>query len=376
MNSIFTNFNPVILDSAPVAAHYGNPFQEQARLAQGRGFTDLSHFMVVTVTGPDRKKWLHSLTTCPLEFMQPNESRQMLILDPHGHIEHQALAMDDGETLFLLLEPGTAQALVDFLNKMKFMMRAEIVLHQDAQIIGVVLPREEKIPEELLATADAVLLDLWPKVLAGGADYGVSDLEHPAISRQRNYLLYLTERKGFEGKTNLEHGVDTLVAAGYKVAGLSAWEAQRIVDWQPSFCGEVIFGERVLPHELDLLRTGVHLEKGCYRGQETVAKIVNLGKPPRRLAFLYLEGPEGDLPAPGTRVEFRGRPAGVITSVARDFESGPVALALLKRNVPADAVLELGDFVASSVEIVGTAGKSSVSPETRPGAELRKTSRS
>lgn len=370
MNPAFTRLNPIILDSAPVAAHYGNPFQEQAYLAQGFGFTDLSHFEIVTVAGPDRVKWLHNLTTCPFEQMQPNECRQMLILDPHGHIEHQALAMDDGDLLYLLLEPGTAEPLLEFLNKMKFMMRVELQLHENTQVIGVITKRGELLPQQVSNLSGAVLNDPWPEVLSGGAHYGVLDSDHPATERKRYYLLFLNAEE-----TALEHAVGTLIETGYKVAGLQAWEAQRIIDWLPNFQGEVTFGERVLPHELDLLRTGVHLEKGCYRGQETVAKIVNLGKPPRRLAFLYLEGPEGDLPVPGTTIEFRGRPAGVITSVARDFESGPVALALLKRNVPSDAVLELGEFVATSVEIVSIAGKSSVSPETRPGAELRKVPR-
>lgn len=128
---------------------------------------------------------------------------------------------------------------------------------------------------------------------------------------------------------------------------------------------------KALPHELDWLRTAVHLNKGCYRGQETVAKVVNLGRPPRRLTMLLLEGEYGELPAGGSEVMWEGRPAGEITSAARSVDDGPVALALLRRAVPADAVLDVGDYCASQRVVVNPGGKSSASPATRPGSELR-----
>ena len=133
--------------------------------------------------------------------------------------------------------------------------------------------------------------------------------------------------------------------------------------------------EQVLPHELDWLRTAVHLDKGCYRGQETVAKLVNLGKPPRRLTYLYLEGPEGDLPEPGSDVMLGERVVGKLTSVARDSEEGPVALALLRRNTADDAQLHVGAFEAVQEPIVAREGKSSASPSERPGQGLRRGNR-
>ncbi|XCB29394.1 hypothetical protein RQN30_09195 [Arcanobacterium hippocoleae] len=184
------------------------------------------------------------------------------------------------------------------------------------------------------------------------------------------------------------------IADGWKPAGYLAWEAARIRCWRPRPASEMIQG--VLPHELDLLRTAVHLAKGCYRGQETVAKIVNLGRPPRRLTYLYIEAMSDTLPEAGAEIFHGKRKVGVLTSVARDYEDGPVGLALIKRAVDLDAVLTIGGvlipqtesaavqpdtagsenaaaaaiFIASQREIVSREGKSSVSPAERPGSEL------
>src|SRR5699024_12183905 len=73
-------------------------------------------------------------------------------------------------------------------------------------------------------------------------------------------------------------------------AGSLAAEALRIAAWRPRWETEV--DERSIPHESDWLRSAVHLEKGCYRGQETVAKVHNRGHAPRRLTMLHLDGSE------------------------------------------------------------------------------------
>ena len=124
------------------------------------------------------------------------------------------------------------------------------------------------------------------------------------------------------------------------------------------------------PPEVDWLRTAVHTAKGCYRGQETIARVLNLGRPPRRLTYLQLDGSRGDLPAPGTPIEVGGRQVGVITSSARHADEGPIALALLARTVPVGTVFDIDGVAAAQEEIVPVHGKSSVSPETRPGADL------
>jgi folate-binding Fe-S cluster repair protein YgfZ len=84
------------------------------------------------------------------------------------------------------------------------------------------------------------------------------------------------------------------------------------------------------------------MDKGCYRGQETVARVHNLGRPPRRLTLLHLDGSENRLPVPGGAVSVPGgKQVGFVGSSARHHELGPIALALLKRNVDVAAPLEV-----------------------------------
>ena len=127
------------------------------------------------------------------------------------------------------------------------------------------------------------------------------------------------------------------VAGGVRFSGVDALEALRVAAWRPRAAQEV--DARTLPHELDWLRSAVHLAKGCYRGQETVAKVHNLGRPPRRLVQLDLDGSSGVLPAPGAAVLLGEDEVGAVTSAARHHEDGSIALAVVKRSLPEDAVL-------------------------------------
>ncbi|WP_124055351.1 CAF17-like 4Fe-4S cluster assembly/insertion protein YgfZ [Arcanobacterium ihumii] len=355
--------NPVMDDDAGVPAHFGNPFAEEDALKRGKSFTDLSLIEVVTVSGADRKNWLHNLSTCPFNNVADGESREMLILDPHGHIEHAAAVTDDGTKIWMFTDQGKSQPLIDFLESMKFMMRVEIT-RVPAIVLGFMAPLGE-LDEGAVARAMTTWEDPWPRTVDGGADYGISDDEHPARNSHRTLLAFDSDDSSCV--------VADLLKNGYGTAGLIAWEAARIADWRPR--PSLDAADMPLPHELDWIRTAVHLDKGCYRGQETVAKLVNLGRPPRRFTYLYLEGPEGDLPTPGSDV-FRGeRKVGVLTSVARDCEDGPVGLALIKRSVSIEEQLTVGGFVANQEPIVAPEGKSSVSPSERPGADLRKGAR-
>ena len=132
-------------------------------------------------------------------------------------------------------------------------------------------------------------------------------------------------------------------------AGVWAYEALRIAAHRPRIGLEV--DQRTIPHELGWLDTAVHLNKGCYRGQETVARVENLGHPPRRLVMLHLDGTEERLPAHGAAVLHDGREVGAVTSAARHYELGPIALAVVKRNVPVEAVLE-ADGLPAAQEVV------------------------
>ncbi len=105
-----------------------------------------------------------------------------------------------------------------------------------------------------------------------------------------------------------------------------AFEALRIAAHQPRFGLDT--DHRTIPHEVGWIGAAVHLDKGCYRGQETVARVHNLGHPPRRLVLLHLDGSADRLPAHGDPVELGGAAVGSVGSAARHYELGPIALAL------------------------------------------------
>lgn len=296
---------------AGVAAHYGDPMREQRALASGTGFVDLSHRGVVTVTGPDRLDWLNNLTTQLLLGLPVGASTTALLLSPNGHVEQAYYAVDDGSTFWMHVEPGTAPDVVAFLDKMRFMARVEVA---------------DRTEEFAVVWTPAAVADVsWPV------------------------------RSGVDSLGGFEHFLprESLAAFGGTPAGTWAYEALRIAARVPRLGLET--DHRTIPNEVGWLESAVHLDKGCYRGQETVARVHNLGKPPRRLTFLHLDGSVDTLPAHGATVMADEREVGFITSSARHHDLGPIALALLKRNVPVEAALLAGG-VAAAQEVV-------VSPE-------------
>ena len=316
---------------APVAAHYGDPMREQRLLVERLAVVDLSHRPVLTVTGADRLSWLHSLTTQHLLGLPPRESRESLILSPKGHIEHDLHLVDDGETAWVTTEPGAGDALLQWLDSMRFMLRVEIADVSDAYAVLGEPHAAGSLPGEPLAWRDP-----WPDLVGETAAYGPQG-GHPGLGRQWRELIVPRS--------------DLVAAVGDRpLSGMWAAEALRVAAWRPRLGFET--DHRTLVHEVDWLRSAVHLHKGCYRGQETVARVHNLGRPPRRLAFLHLDGSGHILPARGSEVTLEGRSVGFLTSVARHYEDGPIGLALVKRNIPADAQLLIGDTAAAQTEIV------------------------
>lgn len=317
---------------AGVAAHYGDPMREQRLLTEGLAVVDLSHRGVVTVSGPDRLSWLHSMTTQALADLPSRTSAESLVLSPRGHIEHALHVVDDGETTWLSVEPGTAPALTAWLVSMRFMLRVEVT-DRSGEIVVVGEPfAAESAPGEALAWRDP-----WPGPVGDTAAYGPVE-GHPGQGRRWREVL--VPRSAL---------VDAV--GDRPLAGTWAAEALRVAAWRPRLGFET--DHRTIVHEVDWLRTAVHLHKGCYRGQETVARVHNLGRPPRRLAFVHLDGSGHTLPERGSAVTVEGRPVGVLTSVARHHELGPIALALLKRSTPPAAPLAAGG-IAGAQEVIVT----------------------
>ena len=276
---------------AGVAAHYGSFNVEQRTLESGEGFVDLSHRDVVRLTGPDRLTWLHSITTQYFEGLQPGVRTSALILSPQGHIEHGFVGYDDGAAFTAHTEPGAAAALIAWLERMKFLNQVEI-------------------------THEIDLATVW----RNGAESFVPRDQLPTYAE----------------------------AAG-PACGLWAFEALRIARGEPRIGLDT--DHRTIPNEVGLLESAVHMDKGCYRGQETVARVHNLGRPPRRLTLLHLDGTENRLPRISSEVHIDGKDIGQVGTSARHHELGPIALALLKRNVPIDAQLTV-DGIAAAQEVI------------------------
>lgn len=314
---------------AGIPAHYGAPLREGRALALGKAFVDLSTWGVVTVTGPDRLRLLHSLSSQGLDRLAPNTPSRTLFLDLQGRIECDARVIDDGSTSYLIVEPHRAPALADWLDSMRFMLRVEIA---DATQEWAVVGSNAEWTLEVGGRGPR-WVDPWPHVQPGGYAYAAVE-NHPG--EENDWRLDLIPREPWA------QVAQRLVAeAGLSPAGLMAAEQLRIAAWEPSQAHEM--DHKSIPHELDLLRTAVHLTKGCYKGQETVARVHNLGHPPRRLVFLDLDGMEHTVPSPGAPVSVEGRTVGAVTSAVLHHEAGPIALAVIRRAVDPGLTLTIQD---------------------------------
>ena len=318
---------------AAVAWHYGDPVREQRLLLEGLAAVDLSHRAVVTVTGVDRLTWLHSITTQHLSALAPRTSSEALVLSPKGHIEHALHLVDDGATTWITAEPGTGPALTQWLRGMQFMLRVETVDRtEEFAVIG------EPVASESVDGEPLAWRDPWPSVTPGSVSYAeVPGAEHPGAERTWREVIVARD------------GLDAAIG-DRPLAGTWAAEALRVAAWRPRLGFET--DHRTIPHEVDWLRTAVHLTKGCYRGQETVARVHNLGRTPRRLVMLHLDGSGHLLPERGSDVMDGERRVGHLTSVARHHELGPIGLALVKRSLATDVVLDIGDVSAAQEVVV------------------------
>ena len=295
----------VLVEAGPDAGaiwHFGEPNKEQKLLAAGNGWADLSHRAVISVSGEDRLSWLHSLTTQNVESLAPGLWVSGLILDPQGHIVHQIYLVDDGSVTWIHTEKEKKTDLLEFLNKMKFMLRVEV---QDRTNQYAVL-RAPGSPDAIggpfaLVTYDE-LDDMKSAFKQSHTQVGMWALEAERVAAGRARLLFETDHKS-------------------------------------------------IPNELGFLNNAVHMKKGCYPGQETVAKVFNLGQPPRRLTLLHLDGSAIDLPTTGEKVLAGEKEVGYIGSVARHYELGPIALAVIKRNLPLEEQLTAAGIPAAQEQI-------------------------
>ncbi|GAA1489256.1 YgfZ/GcvT domain-containing protein [Brachybacterium sacelli] len=318
---------------AAVPAHYGAPLREQRRLLDGRAVVDLGQFEVLEVRGADARSWMTTVTTQVLEGTPVGSSASLAVLSPRGRVEHLASAVvTDEDALLLVLDAGCREGLRTYLEMMRFAARVELTDRDDLRVLGALAPAAEVLGDLGLPEPVATWSEPWPQVAPGGIAYG-PDPDDPVGA-----VLTVADADALA----------RLPWRGEHLAGMSSWEALRIADHRARAVREV--DERSIPHELDLLRTSVHTEKGCYRGQETVAKVLNLGQPPRRLVMLHLDGSQDVPVAPGGEVRLGdsdGKVVGTVTSAALHADLGPIALAVVRRAVPLDAALSVQVLVGT-----------------------------
>jgi folate-binding protein YgfZ len=278
---------------------FGNPLVQQRSLLKGLAFVELEDQAVLELDGPDAKSWLHSLTSQNILNLETGESTESLLLDPQGHVEQQLKVIAIEAGLLLILPKSKLEDFQAWLQKMKFRTKVEIINRSDLRVIGSFAPLEQA-------------LYSWVDQFSAGSPGGVRYAESARVFDYQEHLV------GLDQRINLEP------------ASPMALEGLRIAAGRPAIND---IDERALPHEFDWLASAVHMSKGCYRGQESVAKIHNIGHPPRRLIILNLE--EGDiLSQQGDEVFYQDKLVGKVRAAALHYEAGSVALALVNRNTP------------------------------------------
>ena len=295
----------VLVESGPDKGaiwHFGEPNQEQKALVAGNAWADISHRGILSISGKDRLTWLHALTTQHVEKLEAGKWVEALILDVQGHVIDQIFLVDDGSATWLHTENSRTQEILDYLNKMKFMLDVEVKDQSN--------------------------------------DYAV--LRAPGKSDLLGGPYALVPRGELKDTTDAFSKAHTQV-------GMWALEAERVAQGRARLLFET--DHKSIPNELGFINKAVHMDKGCYRGQETVAKVFNLGQPPRKLVRLHLDGSMVAMPEHGAKVFLEDKEVGFIGTLARHYELGPIALAVIKRNVPVDATLICEGVSASQEEL-------------------------
>ncbi|WP_236566870.1 CAF17-like 4Fe-4S cluster assembly/insertion protein YgfZ [Nocardia sp. CY41] len=321
---------------AAVAWHYGDPFGEQRAAVQRAAIVDRSHRFVLRITGAERLTWLHTISSQHVAALGDGQSAENLDLDLNGRVQHHFVLTELDGTVWIDTEAEGGPDLLAFLQRMVFWADAKPVEAADHAVLSLLGPEVAGLTEALGIAALPGVYEATP--LPGGGflrrmPWPTADAFDLVIPRDRLTGLW-TE----------------LAAAGATPAGMWAFEALRVAAVRPRIGLDT--DERTIPHEAHWIggvaeHGAVHLDKGCYRGQETVARVHNLGKPPRHLLLLHLDGSADERPATGDDVTAGGRAVGRLGTVIDHYEFGPIALALVKRTVPVDTALAAGPVAAS-----------------------------
>ncbi len=327
--------------------HYGDPLGEQRAAIDEAIVVDRSHRAVLTLTGKDRQTWLHNISSQHVSDLPDGAVTQNLSLDGQGRVEDHWIQTELGGVTYLDTEPWRGEPLLTYLRKMVFWSDVAVE-PADFAVLSLLGP----------GLAD-------PGVL-GALGVGSLPTEDAAVAVADGGFVRRIPGPGIEldlvvPSAQAAQCRQRLTDAGMRPAGIWAYEAHRVAALHPRL--GVDTDERTIPHEVGWIGSAVHLDKGCYRGQETVARVHNLGKPPRMLVLLHLDG-STDRPATGDPVLAGGRTVGRLGTVVDHVDEGPIALALLKRGLPADTPLTTG----GDTEVAAVIDAESLPPSDVVGA--------
>jgi folate-binding protein YgfZ len=318
-------------DTGPDAGavwHYGDPLGEQRAAGDEAVVVDRSHRAVLELTGGDRKSWLHSISTQHVSELPDGTVTQNLSLDGQGRVEDHWIQTELGAVTYLDTEPWRGEPLLAYLRKMVFWSDAAAE-PSDLAVLSLLGPRLADTGVLSVLGLDSLPAENAAQALTDGGF--VRRIGSPGI--ELDLVVPRAQTAGW---------LDRLTAAGVRLAGVWAYEAHRVATLRARL--GVDTDERTIPHEVGWIGSAVHLDKGCYRGQETVARVHNLGKPPRMLVLLHLDG-SAERPSTGDPVLAGGRAVGRLGTVVDHVDLGPIALALLKRGLPVETALTTGGEV-------------------------------
>jgi folate-binding protein YgfZ len=349
--------------------HYGDPFGEQRCAEHDAVVVDRSHRAVITLAGADRLSWLHSISTQHVTELAEGACTENLSLDGQGRVEDHWQQTDLGGVTYLDTEPWRGEPLLDYLKKMVFWSDVQPAA-ADLAVLSLIGPRLQD-PDVLAALGLKQLPD--PSTAVALQPPGAGFLRRIPTPPGQIELDLLVPRD------DVEPWLGRLDSAGVRRAGIWAYEAHRVAARRPRL--GVDTDERTIPHEVHWIgppgQGAVHLDKGCYRGQETVARVHNLGRPPRMLVLVHLDG-SGERPATGDALLADGRTVGRLGTVVDHVDLGPIALALVKRGIPAGTALTTGGEHPVAAEIdpdslpeADTAGAGRIAVERLRGGGTR-----
>ena len=309
----------------PDTARHGDPRAGYEALKERAGLVDRSDRTVLRLAGRDPAEMLNAILTNQVP-REANLGIYATLLNPKGRIQTDLRILKSGEDVLVDTEPEGAGAAREILGRYAPFSRVEIEdlsAYGSWGILGLYGPRAHELLDELrLAEHESAEAEVGDtKVLAAGVAAPVPGFD----------LLGLEEA--------LRAAREHLKRAGAEPVSPEAYETARIEAGFPRFGADIT--PENFPAEASILDRAVSFSKGCYPGQETVAKMYYRGRPNRTLHRLEIEGSP---PSPGTPILQEEKQVGTITSIAPlTIDGRTLALGYLSRNAQKDAPLYAGE---------------------------------